>query len=141
MPEGIPYASSNAVAGTGLNLNIIGNHAYACNNLPASADDTIVLQFTTGPQYLVGWIQFNGYIKSNQPGVGTEGTCTMSFNGQRVLNFKTDTELETSAPHSEKQYILIPAFTSVVVTLRASQANADHIATVGIAGKLYGKVD
>ena len=118
-------------------LSIVGSHAYAYNNLPATTDDTTVLAFSTGEEYIIGWLQFNGYIKSNQPGVGTEGTCTMSFNGQRVLNFKTDTELETSAPHSENQYILIPALTRVVVTLRASQANAAHIATVGFAGRVY----
>jgi len=140
MPEGKGYGPQDT-ASTGLNLNIIGGHAYAFNNLPASADDTVVLQFITGPQYLVGWIQFNGYIKPSQTGVGTEGTCTVTFNGQTVLSLKTDTELETSAPHSENQYILIPAFTSVVVTCRASQASVEQFATVGIAGKLYGKVD
>jgi len=140
MPEGVGYGPQDT-ASTGLNLNIIGGHAYAYNNLPATVDDTVVLEFTTGTQYLVGWIQFNGYIKPNQPSVGTEGSCTVTFNGQTVLSLKTDTELETSAPHSENQYILIPAFTSVVVTLRASQADTDQFATVGIAGKLYGKVD
>lgn len=124
-------------SGTGSGLNYIGNHAYAYNSLPATADDTVILRFNTGAEYILGWIQFNGYIKPNQPSVGTEGSCTVTFDDQTVLSLKTDTELETSAPHSENQYILIPAFTNVVVTLRASQASADQFATVGFAGRLY----
>jgi len=118
-------------------LSIVGEHAYAYNNLPATADDTIVLDFTTGKEYIIGWIQFNGYIKPSQTGVGTEGTCTMTYNGQTVLSLKTDTELETSAPHSENQYILIPALTRVIVTLRAGQASVEQFATVGFTGRVY----
>ena len=118
-------------------LSMIGDHAYAYNNLPATADDTAVLDFTTGKEYIIGWIQFNGYIKPSQTGVGTEGTCTMTFNGQTVLSLKTDTELETSAPHSENQYILIPPLTRVIVTCRAGQANVEQFATVGFTGRVY----
>jgi len=124
-------------AGISTGLNYIGNHAYAYNNLPATADDTVILQFATGGEYLLGWFQFNGYVKPDQPGAGTSGTCNITFDDQTVINLKTETELETSAPHSENQYILIPAFTNVVVTLRAGQAASDQFATVGFAGRIY----
>ena len=129
-------AGSNP-AGIGSSLNYIGNHVYAYNNLAAAQSDTVVLKFTTGAEYIVGTIQFNGYIQPGNPGTGSAGTCNITFDGQTVINMKTETELETSAPHSERQEIVIPSFTSVEVTLRSAQAEAAQFATVGIAGRLY----
>jgi len=129
-------AGSNP-AGTGTGLNYIGNHAYAYNSLAAAQSDTVVLKFTTGAEYIVGTIQFNGYIQPGNPATGSAGTCHITFDSQTVINMKTETELETSAPHSQSQDIIIPAFTSVEVTLRSSAAEATQFATIGIAGRIY----
>ena len=129
-------AGSNP-AGVGLSLNYIGDHVYAFNNVAAAQSDTIVLQFATGPEYIVGIIQFNGYIQPTNPSTGSIGSCNITFDGQTVINFKIETETETSAPHSTSQELLIPAFTLVEVSLRSSQAEAAQIATVGIVGRIY----
>jgi len=124
-------------SGIGTGLNYIGVHVYAYNNLAAATSDTVVLKFTTEGAYIVGSIQFNGYIQPGNPATGSAGTCNVTFDGQTVINMKTETELETSAPHSESQNILIPAFTSVEVTLRSGATEALQFATVGIVGRVY----
>ena len=69
--------------------------------------------------------------------IGVAGSCNITFDGQTVINMKTETELETSSPHSENQYILIPPFTSVIVTLEAQVQDANMVATVGFTGEIY----
>ena len=124
-------------SGIGTALNYIGNHVYAFNNVAASASDTVVLRFATGPEYIVGTIQFNGYIQPGNPGTGSAGTCNITFDDQTVINMKTETELETSAPHSQSQNVIIPAFTNVIVTLRSAANESAQFATIGIAGRIY----
>ena len=138
MTEADVIQPSASTASTGLGIRYIGNHVYAYNNLAAAQSDTVVLDFVTGAGYIVGTIQFNGYIQTTNPSTGSVGTCNVQFNGQTVINFKTETELETSAPHSVVQDILIPPFTSVEVSLRSGAAEAAQIATIGIAGRVYG---
>ena len=48
MPEGIPYAGSNVVAGTGLELNYVGKHVYAYSGRVTFDNNvTDALNFTT----------------------------------------------------------------------------------------------
>jgi len=123
---------------TGPSIRYIGNHVYAYNNVEAAVSDTAVLDFVTGAGYIVGTIQFNGYIQATNPATGSIGTCNVKFNGLTVINFKIETEVENNSPHSVAEDILIPPLTSVEVSLRSTQAESTQIATVGIVGRVYG---
>ena len=58
MPEGVGYGPQDT-ASTGLNLNVIGNHAYGYSGvLDVGGTETDLLSFETGNFYLVGTIQF-----------------------------------------------------------------------------------
>ena len=140
MPEGKGYGPQST-ASTGLSLNVIGEHAYAYNSKAASTSASEILLFQTGNYYAKGWIQFNGFVQPSNPGTGTAGTLDVTFNGISVIILKTETELETSAPHSVRCPILIPPLTTVSASIDASASESAMFATVVIAAKIYGKVD
>jgi hypothetical protein len=140
MPEGVGYGPQNTAA-TGLNLNVIGGHAYAYNSTAASTSAFEILSFQTGNYYVKGWIQFNGFVQPSNPGTGTAGTLDVAFNGITVIILKTETELETSSPHSVRCPIIIPPLTTVTASIDASANESAMFATVIISSKLYGKVD
>ena len=140
MPKGVGYGPQST-ASTGLNLNVIGEHAYAYNSAAASTTASTILSFTTGNYYVKGWLQFNGHVNAGNPGAGNTGTLNVTFNGNTVMVLKTDTELETSAPHSIRCPILIPPLTAVSASIDANADEALHIATVVLAARIYGKIE
>jgi len=65
MPEGVGYGPQNT-ASVGLNLNVIGNHAYAYSgSVSVGTTETTLLEFTTGNYYLVATVHFS---KNNPDG-------------------------------------------------------------------------
>jgi hypothetical protein len=60
MPEGIPYASTNVIAGVGKDLNYIGNRVYAYSGYVGFNNSAAVtfLEFTTGSEYIVCTAQY-----------------------------------------------------------------------------------
>jgi len=140
MPEGVGYGPQNT-ASTGQSLNVIGGHVYAYNNRAASTTAYDAFSFITGNYYVKGWIQFNGYVMPANSSTGNQGTLHVTFNGNTVIILKTETELETSAPHSVRCPIIIPPLTNVVASLDAAVNEALNIATVVLTGRIYGKVD
>ena len=54
MPEGIPYSSTNVIAGVGKDLNYIGDRVYAYSGYVSfSNSEKTLLEFTTGSEYIV----------------------------------------------------------------------------------------
>jgi len=132
MPEGVGYGPQNT-ASVGLNLNIIGNHAYAYSgvistNSQSSADVTC-LKFTTGSYYSileVIWISNN---------VGNEDKFVdMTLNGSSVFKGKYDASPSKNRPFQ----ILIPSYTEFEFKWGSGASND---VTVILAGKIYGKID
>ena len=103
----------------------------------ANTTASTILSFTTGKELIKGWIQFNGFVQPSNPGTGTAGTLDVAFNGQRVITLKTETELETSSPHSVRCPILIPPLTAVSASIDASATEAAMFATIVITGRVY----
>ena len=118
-------------------LSIAGEFAYAYNSTSANTTASTILSFTTGKELIKGWIQFNGFVQPSNPGTGTAGTLDVAFNGQRVITLKTETELETSSPHSVRCPILIPPLTAVRASIDASATEAAMFATIVITGRVY----
>jgi len=140
MPEGKGYGPQST-ASTGLSLNVIGEHAYAYNSKVASTTASEILSFQTGNYYVKGWIQFNGFVQPSNPSTGALGTLDIAFNGISVIILKTETELETSSPHSVRCPILIPPLTTVSASIDSTANESALVATIVITAKIYGKVD
>jgi len=129
-------AGGNPV-GTGTSLNYIGDHAYAYSGkFAASQTIQTVLQFTTGTSYLVGTINFNGYVDDDEPGSRNAGNCQVSFDSQGVILMNTGTQA-VDAPTETSSKILIPPYTSVLVEIESDATAADQYATVSIIGRVY----
>jgi len=118
-------------------LSIAGEFAYAYNSTAASTTASEILSFTTGKELIKGWIQFNGFVQPGNPATGTIGTLDIAFNGQRVITLKTETELETSSPHSIRCPIIIPPLTAVTASIDSAADEGAMFATVVINGRVY----
>jgi len=139
MPEGVGYGPQDT-ASVGLNLNVIGNHAYAYSGKHAASQTALtVVQFTTGSFYLVGIINFNGYVDDDDPGARNAGNCQVSFNSQGVILMNTGTTA-VDAPTETSSKILIPPYTNVLIEIESDANAADQYATVSIVGRIYGKI-
>ena len=118
-------------------LEIIGNHAYAYSGkFGASQTIQTALQFTSGPSYLVGTINFNGYVDDDDPGSRNAGNCQVSLNGQGIILMNTGTTA-VDAPTEASSKILIPPYTIVLVEIESDANAADQYATVSIIGRIY----
>ena len=138
MPEGIPYASSNVTAGTGLELNYIGNHCYAYSGtFDAATSFADVLQFTTGKEYIVSIISCNGLVNPADTGPGTNSIFKIQLNGIVVAYVKVETSNE-SMPSLIPIEIIMPPYTNVTVSVISDQATTAKVGSVTLTGKLYG---
>jgi len=136
MPEGIPYASSNVIAGAGLELNYIGQHCNAMSgNMVATTASQIALSFTTGSEYIVGEFQFNGFLQIDDVSV-RQGSIKISVNNVVVSNL-IGGDAVLRAPGSVTQKILLAPYTVVKCEVVAAADDADNFATVTFIGKLY----
>ena len=142
MPEGVGYGPQNT-ASTGLNLNVIGNHAYAASGIFDSITTTqTLLKFTSGNFYFVGEITVSGGVEFSSGGLpnGTMNAFQLSFNGTVLAVYKTDTNDEDMFS-SHSMPIIIPPYTEVQIDMVANANNTGDMASCAINGRIYGKVD
>ena len=131
MPEGVGYGPQNT-ASIGLNLNVIGDHAYAASGNveddAGAAAVTTLLDFETGSSYLVGRIDFQDSTTG-----ATDVYFQLSFNGQIVIASKEST---AASYQPQTFHIVIPPYTAVVakwgVGSGAFQGNCF------LTGRIYG---
>ena len=136
MPEGVGYGPQNT-ASVGLNLNVIGRHAYANSGEHSSAASSVLhLSFDTSAMYLVGRVTCNGAAKLTDPTVGRTSIFQLKFNGELVASMKTDT-VEEDQPGTVYNEIVIPPFTKVELTCRSDTATADRLTSALITGRIY----
>jgi hypothetical protein len=137
MPEGKGYGPQNT-ASIGLNLNIIGEHAYAFSGtVSVDNNQTTLLDFTTGGYYVRGI-----YTPENQR--ATSGDDDYRFivkiDGQvvssQILSHVTGRDaFRTGVP------LLFPPFSNVqVIANNATDTTANDVGAL-FSGKVYGKVD
>jgi hypothetical protein len=112
MPEGIPYASSNVIAGTGLDLNYVGKKAYAYSGAVGVASTTKLLSFKTGNKIISGRM-YTGYCSP------THITDDMSFevklNGVLISARYADTSKEANTINMIYYTMIIPPYSLVEV--------------------------
>jgi len=136
MPEGIPYASSNVVAGTGLDLNYVGDHAMAYSGIVNTVQDTYatVLDFTTGSGYIEGTIGFYGPAKDDDAASGSNGLFKLFFNDQIILYVNQELVNEDMATASAIP-LIVPPFTNVRVEVIGPANN--YLTSAVFVGKVH----
>jgi len=137
MPEGKGYGPQNT-ASVGLNLNVIGDHAYGFSGvLDIGGTETDMLSFRTGNFYLVGTVQFN-YVELN----GYLFRYRFYLNDIIVQGY-----LEPSGTSGDPQPptsiipIIIPPYTEVKCTAENLTDGTLQNQVCSITGRIYGKVD
>jgi len=137
MPEGIPYASTNVVAGAGLDLNYIGDRVFAYSGgFQASTTAATVIDTNSGSGTIVGEFQLNACVATGSPNVGTITGADIKFNGILIARIKADGQAETT-PASETQSVVIPPYTSIEVDVDSDQDQAARLGTITFVGRVY----
>jgi len=133
MPEGVGYGPQDT-ASTGLNLNVIGNHAYGYSGvLDVGGTETDLLSFETGNFYLVGTIQFQ-YVELQ----GESFAYKMYLNGIEAQGFLEDSGSSGAVqPPTTFINILIPPYTKVRCTAENITDSATRNQLCNIVGKIY----
>jgi hypothetical protein len=129
MPEGVGYGPQNT-ASTGLELNIIGDHAYAFSGIKAtSATPTNFLDFQTGAYYLVGFWQPT-YLSDSTNNVRYD----IQLNGLLVAGAEVNTSRDDTP--FNKLIIIIPPFTHVEVVIDNLSGGTNNAGVV-LTGRIY----
>jgi hypothetical protein len=138
MPEGVGYGPQNT-ASTGLNLNVIGDHAYAYSGTQGINTSAVTaLSFTSGNFYLVGRIYCNGGATAGST-AGSVSGFDILFNGISMGLLRTRTSTDDN-PASIYNDIIIPPFTEVQVTVTSGGSDAAILTSVVLSGRVYGKI-
>ena len=112
-------------------LSVVGTHAYAYNNLPATADDTVVLDFTTGKEYISCKIQFNGIHGSPDDFV-----YKVYLNGNEVASYLVGAALDRAKPDIPL-WIIIPPLTHVQCSAQNTSSSSGEYQAVALTGRIY----
>jgi len=138
MPEGVDYASSNVIAGTGLELNYVQDRVYAYSGtFPAATSDQTMLEFMTGSKTIKGLFECMGTFNPNASGNIGDGKNTafqIYLNGVVVSSIKIGS-IGESMPTKERQEIIIPPYTNVKLTVLSSGASGTELSTATFVGK------
>jgi len=136
MPEGIPYASSNVIAGAGLDLNYVEDRVFAYSGLKAATTALkTYLLFQTGDKTIEGVLQMNCPIDDDQPIVGTTSVSEISLNGVKVALIKCDGDSEARSS-TERMALVLPPYTTVLVTMLDGQNQSDRYGSISFTGKV-----
>ena len=124
-----------AYTGSAQALEIIGEHAYAYNNLGASTTSASVMSFTTGNYYFVGTMQFNMPFNYGSP-ADSVGYLEANLNGG-VVCLLTVGNLAPDANEQATQELIIPPYTLVEINIKANGNVPDRLSTVILTGRIY----
>jgi len=131
MPEGVGYSGSNVVAGAGLELNYVGNHAYAYSGaITVSAGgsaDTTMLNFTTGAHVIRGFVSWFSEATTTEDEfviIKLNGVITVQSRYSHAYHSSADQPLE----------IIIPPYTNVECLFGNSGGTT---ATLQLTGRVF----
>jgi len=135
MPEGVDYASTNVIAGIGLDLNYVQDRVYAYSGtFPAASSTEVMFNFQTGNKTIRGEFTFNGQIRYAAGSAGGHSVFQLSLNGLVVGLYKSDTA-QMDQPHQLFQEVVIPPYTTVVVECISGEDTANELLTATFSGK------
>jgi len=132
MPEGIPYASSNVVAGHSKELNYVGKRCYAYNLVPITGSEDTMLEFKTGKSIIEAMIQIGAGTATNNP-----TTFKLYINGLEVNGLYVDGTTEFPSTNGAIPFIVIlPPLTNVKVTQNRLSGSDTPSHSATFVGKL-----
>jgi len=134
MPEGIPYSSSNVVAGAGLELNYVGNHCTGTSG-QFTFTDTVGygLNFTSGSGYIMATAYF-GYSDPSGDNIETHVLMNdiLMFDAENNSSYSGD--FTNGFAHIK---FLIPPYTNVKIGAINKSNSNEHNGTILFTGKVY----
>jgi hypothetical protein len=138
MPEGIPYASTNVVGGTGPDLNYIGKHCFAWSGTTSVTNASVeVLNFTTGSGYIRGSFYYN--LDATALTAGNEVGYKIVINGIETVvaigGEPAGSGLGTVTTPFELS-IILPPYTNVAVNLVSTDSDAINMGMT-FTGRVY----
>jgi len=135
MPEGVPYASSNVVAGAGLDLNYVGEFVFAYSGTFGSSIAEQTLLDTVSPaDIIIGEFQYNQPV--NPESLADEsGAIQIKFNGVSISIMKVSEG--SGMTGSVTQKVVIPPYTKIVATCEGSDNQAATLQSFTFVGKRY----
>ena len=128
---GNPVGGNNP-AGIGKTLQYIGNKAYAYSGeIGVDNNATTLLEFETGNSNFIGFLAIQ-----NGSGSGDDMRYLLTFNGERVCHIYSG----TSDVFNQFQFpvdIIIPAYTSVLLTAQNIVSGTERAHTVTLTGEVF----
>jgi hypothetical protein len=122
---------SNPV-GIGSGINYIGQHAYAYSGtISADNNDTEMLKFNTGNEYIVAKIQFFELTISND-----NIQHSIEINGENVVSVLSSQTVGTSEP-DQWIPVLFPPNSQIRILAKNAQGSGDLDSGVALVGRVY----
>jgi len=116
-------------------LEIIGDHAYAYNNLSANTVSAAAMNFTTGNYYFVGTLQINMPFNYSSPS-DSIAYLEAKLNGS-VVSLLTVGNVPPDANEQVTQDLIIPSYTEVQINIKANGTVPTRLTTVTLTGRIY----
>ena len=134
MPEGIPYASTNVIAGTGLDLNYVGNRVYAYSGgIPLNNETKTALEFQTGNKTIKAKVQHTGRFSVYGSSKSIE--IIISMNNVQVIRYSTSSNAAHAPLDIDPLHIIIPPYTAIKIEV-ATNDTQDLDNFVTLTGKM-----
>ena len=118
-PGGPPIGSSNQFTGTAQTLELVGDFAYAYNQVGTSLlqSPTNTLEFSSGNYLFVGhWTVCGAVNKDNDSDTGGVDQFYLKLNGTTIMSLRTDTQAQViESPQSMTVPVIIAPYTNVEV--------------------------
>ena len=137
MPEGIAYVGTNVIAGTGLDLNYIGNHCFAYSgNVSLSTSDKTQLDFNTGAGYIKARFIFTGPASLTNPSGERDSMFTVKLNDLIVAFSHRLTGSSLLGTGETTLDLILPPYTHVEVLADSSGSDVDYYTAVAMTGRV-----
>jgi len=136
MPEGVGYASSNVTAGTGLELNYVGDLVFAYSGIvdvgAVQSQEYNLLDFTTGNRTIRALFQPVSFEPAN---VTYDFQWKVYFNNVLVYAFIVESGHDYT-PYQEID-LIVPPLTGILITAQNPQASAGYDLGAVFTGKIH----
>jgi len=135
MPEGVGYGPQNT-ASVGLNLNIIGTHAYGYSGTVGigAVQNTFypMLEFTTGNYYTTAKVQIGSATGSND-----NHEIKMELDNTTVMLAEFQNAPQEFAYGYRPWELIIPPYTKVTLSMANVAAASSNDWYMSITGRIY----
>ena len=132
MPEGKGYGPQDT-ASVGLNLNVIGNHAYAYSGEKSVSNVSVnLLSFTTGNFYSV-----MKYVPIYFTNNSEDFIFTVNMNGITIIGQSIQ---DQDAQTFNSTQLILPPFTLIECKVVSPTSTARSVGCL-MTGRIYGKID